>query len=63
VAGFAVLVELSPVGVFFVAVPAIGKRHLFDFLPGGMALFTGQCTVLSQQGITGAFMVIGGDSP
>lgn len=62
-AGFAVLVELSLVRVFFVAVAAIGKGHFFDFLPGGVALFTGQGTVLSQQGITGAVMVKGGDFP
>ena len=62
-AGFAVLFELSLVGVFFVAVGAIGKGHLFDFLPGGMALFTGQGTVFSEQWITGPVMVKGGDSP
>jgi hypothetical protein len=63
VAGFAVLLELSLVGVFFVAVAAIGKGHLPDFLSGEMALFTGQGTMFSPQGITGAVMVKGGDFP
>jgi hypothetical protein len=63
VAGFAVLLELPLVGVFFVTVAAIGKGHLFDFLPGGVAFFTGQGTVFSPQGITGAVMVKGGDFP
>ena len=62
-AGFAVPVELSLVGVFFVAVAAIGKGYLFGFFPWGMALFTGKCTVFSPQGITGPVMIKGGDFP
>jgi hypothetical protein len=63
VTGFAVLVELPLVGIFLVAVAAIGKGHLFGFLPGRVALFTGQSTVFSLEGITGPVMVKGGDSP
>ncbi len=62
-AGFAVPVELALVGVSFVAVAAIGKRHLPGFSSGGVAFFTGQGPVLSPQGITGPVMIKGGDSP
>jgi hypothetical protein len=40
-AGFAVFIELSPVGVSFMAVATIGKGQLTCFLPVGMTLFTG----------------------
>jgi hypothetical protein len=63
VAGFAVLVELPLVGVFFVAVAAIGKGYLFGFFPRRMALFTGKGTMFSSQWIMSPVMVKGGDSP